>query len=435
MDSSSNLFSDFLQEQFAALSSPAIGMQLGVLIVAAALAWFAHRRVHEYFNRPATQPLPPLQRRLVHTAQILVFPLVMLAGVLIGRGILLHTHWKIALLNMAVPLLLSLAAIRILLFLLRIALAPGRGLKAWENVIGTLIWVLVALYLVGWLSDMLAWMDEIAFTVGKARVSLLTLGKLAVSVAVWLLLALWLARLIEDKLLQSSQLTVGTRLSLTKFSKFMLLTFAMFIALNSVGIDLTALTIFGGAVGVGLGFGLQRVASNLISGFILIFERSIRPGDVITVGKSFGQVKELRARYVMVRNRDGLETLIPNENLITAEVINWTYTDRNVCIKLPVNISYHDDPERAMQIILELARAHPRVLADPAPACLLTAFGDNGIELELQVWINDPEAGIGNVHSDLLLAVWQAFKQQRISFPFPQRETTVKTTPPRDALP
>ena len=435
MDSSSNLFSEFLQEQFAALSSPAIGMQVGVLIVAAALAWFAHRRLHEYFNRPATQLLPPLQRRLVHAAQILVFPLVMLAGVLIGRGILLHTHWKVAVLNMAVPLLLSLAAIRTLVFLLRIALAPGRGLKAWENIIGTLIWVLVALYLVGWLTDVLAWMDEIAFTVGKERVSILTLGKLAVSVAVWLLLALWIARLIEGKLLLSSQLAAGTRLSLAKFSKFMLLTFAMFIALNSVGIDLTALTIFGGALGVGLGFGLQRIASNLISGIILIFEGSIRPGDVITVGKSFGQVKELRARYVMVRNRDGLETLIPNENLITSEVINWTYTDRNVCIKVPVKISYHDDPERAMRIILDLARTHPRVLAEPAPGCLLTAFGDNGIELELQAWINDPEEGIGNIHSDILLAVWHAFKQQRITLPFPQRETAIKTIPPRDAIP
>ena len=409
-------------------------MQLGVLILAAAVAWLAHRYVHEYFNRPTPQPWSPLLQMLAHAAQILAFPLAMLAGVLLGRGILLHTHWKVAVLNTALTLLLSLVAIRSLVYLLRIALNPGRGLKAWENVIGILIWALVALHLLGWLQDMLAWMDEIALTVGQARVSILTLFKLAASVAVWLLLALWIARLIESKLYQSPQLSAGTRIGLAKFSKFLLLTLAMFIALNSVGIDLTALTIFGGALGVGLGFGLQRVASNLISGFILVFEGSIRPGDVITVGKSFGQVKELRARYVMVRNRDGLETLIPNENLITTEVINWTYSDRNVCIKVPMQISYSDDPERVMRVLLDVTRSHPRVLAEPAPGCLLTAFGPNGIELELQAWINDPEDGLGNVHSEILLAVWHAFKQHHITFPFPQPGTMTKPTPPRDAI-
>jgi len=434
VDSSSDSFSAFIQEQFAVLSSPAIGMQLGVLILAAAVAWLARRRVYDYFNRAAPQALSPPRQMLVHAAQILVFPLAMLLGVLIGRGILSHTHWKVALLNMALPLLLSLAAIRALVYLLQIALGPGRGLKTWENVIGTVIWVLVALHLVGWLPELLTWMDELAFTVGQARVSVLTLFKLAVSVAVWLLLALWIARLIESKLQQSLQLDAGTRVGLAKFSKVLLLTLAVFIALNSVGIDLTALTVFGGALGVGLGFGLQRIASNLISGFILVFERSIRPGDVITVGKSFGQVKELRARYIVVRSRDGVEMLIPNENLITAEVINWTYSDRNVCFKVPVQISYHDDPELAMRVMLDVARANPRVLVDPAPGCLLIAFGENGIDLELNAWINDPEAGVGNVQSEILLAVWHAFKQQHITFPFPQREVVITAMPPRETL-
>ncbi|MBI3776615.1 MAG: mechanosensitive ion channel [Gammaproteobacteria bacterium] len=407
-------------------------MQLGVLIIAAAVAWLAHRRVHDYFNRLSTQT--PLQQMLVHAVQILAFPLVMVAGVLIGRSILSHTHWKVAVLNISLPVLLSLAAIRSLMYLLQIALGPGRGLKTWENVIGTVIWALVALHLIGWLPEVLTWMDEIAFTVGQARVSVLTLCKLAASVAVWLLLALWIARVIESKLQQSLQLDAGTRLGLAKFSKVLLLTLAVFIALNSVGIDLTALTVFGGALGVGLGFGLQRIASNLISGFILVFERSIRPGDVITVGKSSGQVKELRARYIVVRSRDGMEILIPNENLIIAEVTNWTYSDRNVCVKVPVQISYHDDPTLAMRVMLDVARANPRVLAEPTPGCLLTAFAENGIDLELNVWINDPEDGIGNVHSEILLAVWHAFKQQHITFPCPQREIVIKAMPPREPL-
>ncbi len=428
---SSNSFYAFLQEQFAALSSPALGMQVGVLVLAAVIAWWVHRRVHDYFSRAL--PQSPLLHMLVHAAQILVFPLVMLIGVLIGRGILSHTHWKIALLNLALPLLLSLAAIRALVYLLQIAFGPGRGLKTWENAIGTVIWALVALHLVGWLPELMDWMDELAFTAGKTRVSLLTLLKLAISVAVWLLLALWIARVIEGKLQHSLPLDPGTRVGLAKFSKFLLLTLAVFLALNSVGIDLTALTVFGGALGVGLGLGLQRIASNLISGFILVFDRSIRPGDVVTIGKSFGQVKELRARYVVVRSGDGVEVLIPNENLIVGEVINWTYSDRNVCIKAPVHIGHQDDPDLAMRVMLDIARAHPRVLADPAPSSLLTAFSKNGIELELQFWIGDPEAGVDNIQSQILLAVWHAFKQQGITFP--QSETAIKTPHSRDANP
>jgi small-conductance mechanosensitive channel len=409
-------------------------MQLGILVLAATVAWLARQRVYDYFKRATQHTLSPQYQMLAHAAQILAFPLAMLLGVIIGRSVLTHTHWKVAVLNMALPVLLSLAAIRALVYLLQIALGPGRGLKTWENVIGMVIWALVALHLVGWLPELLTAMDEIAFTVGQARVSVLTLCKLAVSVAVWLLLALWLARVIESRLQQSLQLDAGTRLGLAKFSKFLLLTLAVFVALNSVGIDLTALTVFGGALGVGLGFGLQRIASNLISGFILVFERSIRPGDVITVGKSFGEVKELRARYVVVRSRDGVETLIPNENLITSEVINWTYTDRNVSIKVPVQISYHDDPELAMRVMLDIAQANPRVLTEPAASCLLTAFGENGIDLELVAWINDPEEGVGNVQSEILLAVWHAFKQQHITFPCPQREVVIKSPLPREAI-
>lgn len=407
-------------------------MQLGVLILAAAMAWLVHRRVHDYFSRAL--PQSPLLHMLLHAVQLLVFPLAMLIGVLIGRGILTHTHWKVALLSMTLPLLLSLAAIRALVYLLQIALGPGRGLKTWENIIATVIWILVALHLVGWLPEILAWMDELAFTVGQARVSVLTLFELVISIAVWLLLALWIARVIENKLQQSLPLDAATRLGLAKFSKFLLLMLAVFIALNSVGIDLTALTVFGGALGVGLGLGLQRIASNLISGFILVFDRSIRPGDIITAGKSFGQVKELRARYVVVRTGDGVEVLIPNENLIVGEVVNWTYSDRNVCIKIPVQISYRDDLDLAMRVILDTTRATARVLTDPVPDCLLTAFGKNGIELELQVWVGDPEAGVDNIRSQILLAIWHAFKQHHITIPSPQSEPAGKTPSSRDAI-
>jgi small-conductance mechanosensitive channel len=213
---------------------------------------------------------------------------------------------------------------------------------------------------------------------------------------------------------------------MVKLSKFLLLVLAFLLALDAVGIDLTALTVFGGAFGVGLGFGLQRIASNFISGFIVLFDRSIRPGDVITIGDKFGWVQELRARYVVVRDRDGVDRLIPNEMLITNEVINWSFSDRNVRLKIPVSISYDNDPEQALALLSEAAMANPRVLAEPEPATRLMAFGDNGIELELRVWIQDPQAGLANVRSDINLAIWRAFKAAGIVIPYPQRDLHIR---------
>lgn len=418
----------------AALLTPSTGVQLGIVTIAVAVAWLARQRLG--IRRAQSPAVPEVRSRRVaaHAARILVFPMVTLLVVLIGRGLLQRTHWNSVLLDIAIALLISLAAVRALVYLARIALGPGRGMKSWESAIGTTIWAVLALHLVGWLPDLLIWMDELAVNVGSARISLLTLGKLALSVAVWLLLALWLARTIESRLEKSAHLDAGTRMGLAKFSKFVLLTLALLIALNSAGIDLTALAVFGGALGVGLGFGLQRIASNLISGFILIFERSIRPGDVLSVGDSFGEVKALHVRYVVLRNRDGVETLIPNENLITSEVINWTYSDRKVRVKIPVQISYHDDPEVAMSLMLQLAASNPRTLATPAPSCQIMEFAENGINLELRTWINDPEEGVGNVRSEIFLAIWRAFREHNITFPFPQRDVHIKEMPPRTGV-
>jgi len=202
------------------------------------------------------------------------------------------------------------------------------------------------------------------------------------------------------------------------------LALAVLIALNSVGVDLTALTVFGGALGVGLGLGLQRIASNFVSGMILLYDRSIRPGDVITIGDRLGWVQELRARYIVVRDRDGVETLIPNENLIISEVTSWSHSDKSVRVKIKVQISYADDPEEAMQIIKE-ACVHPRVLSDPETVVRLMSFGDNGMNLEARVWIEDPEAGVNGVRSDINLAIWKGFQKAGITIPYPQRDVRV----------
>jgi small-conductance mechanosensitive channel len=332
--------------------------------------------------------------------------------------------------HLAMPLLLSFAVIRMLVYLLRKGFAPTPLLKAWENIISTTVWVIVALYLLDVLPAVLTTLDSLGFKLGNTRITALSVINFILLVALLFTLAMWLSATIERRMHKTSYLSPSMRVGLSKFSKFFLIGLSFFIALDAVGIDLTALTVFGGALGVGLGFGLQRIASNFISGFLLLFDRSIKPGDVISIGNKFGWVEELRARYIVVRDRDGVDTLIPNENLITSEVINWSYSDRNVRLKMPVSISYGDDPNRAIALMIEAAHQHPRVLSNPEPVGRLMEFGDNGILLELRIWINDPEKGVNNVRSDINLAIWQAFKENNVTIPFPQRDLHVKHLPP-----
>jgi small-conductance mechanosensitive channel len=363
------------------------------------------------------------------TLQRILFPLSMLLGVLAGRALLSHWDYPVELLNLAVPLLTSLATIRIVFYFLRMTFRPGPAIKAWENLISTSVWIVVALHLLGWLPTVLEALDGVALQVGETRVSLLGTGKLILTLAFMWILALWLARLIETRISKAPYINASMQVALVKLSKFVLLVLAFLLALNAVGIDLTALAVFGGALGVGLGFGLQRIASNFISGFIVLFDRSIRPGDVITIDNTFGWVQELHARYVVVRDREGVDRLIPNETLITTEVINWSYSDPNVRVKVPVSISYEDDPERAMALLLEAAKASPRVLAEPAPAARLMSFGDSGIQLELRVWIKDPQEGLANVRSDINLALWRLFREAGITIPYPQRNLHIHNVP------
>jgi len=415
--------STLLETWLAQPRSAAFWWQIGVLVLAAAGALLVHRTLGASLGQRSEGSEEYDFRRLtLSSIQRLLFPLSMLLGVLAGRSLLDNTGHEVKLLNLAVPLLTSLAGIRMAVYFLRKTFRPGPAVKAWEGLISTSAWIIVALHLLGWLPIVLEGLDALALQVGTIRVSLLESIKLVLAVALTWILALWLARMIESRLSRTDYVNPGMQVALVKLSKFVLLTLASLLALEAAGIDLTALAVFGGALGVGLGFGLQRIASNFISGFIVLFDRSIRPGDVITIGDKFGWVQELRARYIVVRDRDGLERLIPNETLITNEVINWSYTDCNVRLKVPVSISYDNDPEQAMALLEEAARGVPRVLADPAPAARLLAFGDNGIELELRVWINDPQQGLVGVRSDLNLHIWRLFKAAGIIIPFPQRD-------------
>jgi len=419
-----------LESWFFSLNLVSVGVQLIIISLALLFGRVSNAKLRKSAllsvvdgNQPA---MPHLARR---TLERILFPLSALAFIVVAQGLLIATGQARALLSVAVPLLLSLALIRVSIYLLRKAMGSAPLDKAWEQFISLGIWGLVALHLVGWLDPVLNALDSMAMQLGSARVSVLSSLKLVLLIGLLFAIALWVARSIEKRVKQSKHLSRSVQAGISKFAKFGLLTAAFVLALDSVGIDLTALTVFGGALGVGIGFGLQRIASNFISGFILIMDRSIKPGDVITIGDKFGWVEELRARYIVVRNRDGEENLIPNENLITSEVINWSYTDSNVRVKLPVQISYHNDPEKALDVLVQAANSCERVLQNPEPTARLMSFGDNGINLELRVWISDPQNGLGNVRTEVNLAIWKTFKNEGIVIPFPQRDVYIRQMP------
>jgi len=429
MDKLSKWFTDF-QFWLIEFNDPDNWRQLAVILVSLALALLVSRLLLRLANRRHFEEQGRIRKFTLRSIERILFPLSALLVILVGASIFRTLRLPVNLFHLAMPLLLSLAGIRMLVYILRKGFAPTPMLKAWENIISTVVWVIVALYLLGVMPVVLSTLDSLGFKLGTARITALSVINFLLLVALLFTLAMWLSATIERRMHKTQYLSPSMRVGLSKFSKFFLIGLSFFIALDAVGIDLTALTVFGGALGVGLGFGLQRIASNFISGFLLLFDRSIKPGDVISIGNKFGWVEALRARYIVVRDRDGVDTLIPNENLITSEVINWSYSDRNVRLKLPVTISYGDNPQHAIELMVEAAHRHPRVLDNPEPVGRLMEFGDNGIALELRIWINDPEKGVNNVRSDINLAVWQAFKDNRITIPFPQRDVHVKQLPP-----
>lgn len=421
----------WLQYWVAEASTAQFWWQLIVFVVAGAGASLVNKRVQSVLEAHNSAG-SGLRHLAIRSAQRLQWPLTALLLLVAGRAVMDWYGAPVVLLDIAVPILVALAGVRLSVYVLRKAFTVNPLLKSSENVLALAVWGLVILHLLGWLPGILAVLDGMAMQLGETRVSVLSAFKLLLIIAVAFTLAIWLSEAISRQLRKSVGISPSMQVGINKFSRFLLITLAFLMALNAVGIDLSSLAIFGGALGVGLGFGLQRIASNFISGFILVLDRSIKPGDVITVGTKFGWVEELKARYVVVRNRDGVDTLIPNENLITSEVINWSYVDRNVRVTIPVQISYDDDPEKAMAIMMECAFASPRVLKVPEPLARMMEFGDSGIELQLRVWIGDPENGFANVTSDINLAIWKGFKAGGVTIPYPQRDLHIKSMPRKD---
>lgn len=393
--------------------------ELAVIGACLALAWWLNRALAPVFGKPEGKWAAGLGG-----VQRVLFPLAALVLALVGRAIL--GEWqKTPLLQLAVPLLVALAIIRAVAYMMRMTFAPSGTLAATERVIAWIVWIGFALHVTGLMPVLFGFLNDVGFGSGKQRITLRLILEGTVSVLVTLLVALWLGRLIEGRLMRADGLEINLRVMFAKLAQALLVLAAVLIALPAVGLDLTVLSVFGGAVGVGLGFGLQKIASNYVSGFIILMDRSVSLGDVVIVDKYSGRLVRMTARYVVVRSSDGTETLIPNETLVTSPVVNYSYTDRRVRVAVPLPVSYGSDLPLAMRIMQDAASRHPRALRDPAPDVLIRQFAESGVELELGVWIEDPELGQGRLRSDLYAEIWRDFKTQGIEIPYPQREVRV----------
>ena len=288
--------------------------------------------------------------------------------------------------------------------------------------IRVVVWSMAILNILGLLEPFVTFLSFMTFNFGTTTISALTIITGITSMIVLIWAALLVSSIIETKLRESPTVTPSARVLLSKLSRIVLVVLSFLFAISTMGIDLTALAVFGGAIGVGLGFGLQKVVSNFISGVILLLDKSIKPGDVIEISGTYGRINKLAARYTSVISRDGREHLVPNEDIITQPVINWTFSDKKVRRHLPVNVSYDSDLEKAMGLMLEAAIESPRVIKDPKSRVLIKGFGDNGIDLELRIWIRDSENGVSNITSEIYLAIWKKFNAGEIDFPYPQRD-------------
>lgn len=294
--------------------------------------------------------------------------------------------------------------------------------RFWSKTLAFSMWTIAALNIVGWLDETITILDKAEMSIGGHQLSVLLLLKGGIILAI----LLWIAGIASDgmeRALWRSQLSPSQKVLFHKLAKISFIGIALLFGLNVVGIDFTAFAVFSGALGIGIGFGLQKVFANLMSGFILLMDKSIKPGDVIAVADTYGWVNRLGARYVSILTRDGKEHLIPNETLITQPVENWTYTDDKIRIHIPIGVSYNSDVPLVKNLLLEVAQKNPRILKDPKPVCLISGFGDNSVDFEIRGWIKDPVNGISNVRSSVYGDIWKIFKENNIVIPFPQRDT------------
>jgi small-conductance mechanosensitive channel len=400
-----------------ALATPWAFLQLLVVLLCFGLARFISNQV-----------TPPLEERLRHIEsqpqlqRTLVIPLRRLTGILfalflwIAAYSLREVTWPSH--GYYVGLAATLATVGIVISVI------SRFIR--NRSLATLFtystWAVAGLHIMGLLNEALLALDAVAFSIGDFRLSIFAMLKAVLFLTILIWLATIVGNFLERRLRQNEDLAPALQVLLAKFIKFTLLTIAVLGTISAVGIDLTALTVFSGALGLGIGFGLQKIASNLISGIIILSDNSIKPGDVITLGDTFGWINSLNSRYVSVITRDGLEYLIPNESFVSERVVNWSHSNKNVRVEIKFGVSYDSDPHKVRQIASDAILNLERALDRPAPVCHIVDFGDSSIDFVLRFWIRDPKNGLTNIRGAAYLALWDAFKAHGIEIPYPHRQ-------------
>jgi small-conductance mechanosensitive channel len=429
-------FNSLLLDTWKDLHRPQLLWQLGVIAGCLLVAWGLSRLARGALKKRADRYVEVNPERNAHLIQTrfaglerIFWPLFAWLFLTVGERVM-HAYKQPAhLVRICAILSIAFVGIHLGLYTLRRVFKPSPGMLLVERWFGILAWLLVALNVTGLLPDVIATLSgpDATFTFGKnLNLSVWQVASAIVWIAVTLVAALGIGSILESRLMRNDSIDPSMRIVLARFGKAVLIVIAVLVAMRLVDIDITVLSVFGGALGVGLGLGLQRIASNYVSGFIILLDRSLRIGDVITVDKYTGSVTQIRTRCTVVRAANGVEALVPNELLLNQAVQNFSFGDKNGNGVTKIRVAYDSDVDLAMRLMLAAATTQPRVLADPASTVTLKEFGADGIELELTFWVPDPDAGTDVLRSDVNRAIWTAFKEAGIQVPFPQREIRVR---------
>ena len=403
-----------LSDLFAHLTKPAALTELAVLAGCLLASWVIVRLLR---GRVAAAGSIWFGDRIVDGV---LFPVLALA-LAFGARLLVSATLPIAVFKLAIPILLSLVVIRLSVRVLRVTFPHAHAVRVIERTVSWIAWLAVVLWITGVLPLLLEAMEEVSWKVGNTHLTLRNAVEGTLTAGLVLVVALWISAAIERQLLKGSGDDLSIRKIAANLVRALLLFIGLLLAMSAMGIDLTALSVLGGALGVGLGFGLQKIAANYVSGFVILAERSLRIGDMVRVDNFDGRVSDIRTRYTVIRALSGREAIVPNEMLITQRVENLSLADMKVLLSTGVQVAYGTDVRALQPKVAEAVAAVPRVLADPAPSCQLAEFAADGMNLTINFWIADPENGQGNVRSDVNLAVLDVFEREGIEIPVPQR--------------
>jgi len=406
----------------AEVTSPWFYLQFGLILAGAGVAYATDAAIRSKVDMTSLAmhwplPLRRFARVMLHSASTVVFAILMIAA----RVTMYHSTWpsRSYLLAVSAKLALAWLVIRLITSVIRNAFIV--------RVVSISAWMIAALSVLGQLGPTVDLLDsdQVAIVLGGLRLTPLVLIKLGAL----LIVALWLTNIAsnfaESRINRSTDLTPSIQVLLVKMIRMGLMVIAVAIAVSAVGINLSALAVFSGAVGVGIGIGLQKIVANFISGIILLADKSVKPGDLVTIGDSSGRISAMKTRYISVAAGDGREFLIPNEDLVTQKVVNWTYTDKNTLVKVLFSTNYDAEPRLVCKLAIEIAAAAPRAIKNKPPNCILTEFAEAGMKFSLTFWIADPD-GMDNVKSDVMLALWDVFKREGIRVPYPVREIRIR---------